>query len=131
MSRGFLQAENIEFERTDDRNHPFNTETNYLYSSIGTVTLDVTFADCRGRWKVDAKVVDHQRLCKFDDVRINSSVATGFEVQDDRPLWFDVLLGRVFQEDFPGNMARPMMYYRKVGLDSAVNRQLLRAVDQQ
>ena len=114
VSRGFLQAENIPYNAVRSRSHPFNTETSYLYESIGTVTLDLSFANCPGRWKVEATVMDYSRLCRFDDVRKNSTVSTGFEVTDDRPLWFDCLLGRTFEEAFIENSRRDVKFYRDV-----------------
>lgn len=101
VSRGFLESENIDFVRCENRNRPYLVATNEPYQAIGSVKLQVTFPGVQGLWELEAMIMDYARLCRYDDPRQNDMIPTGdLEVPNDRPLWFDLLLGKEFVDEY-------------------------------
>ena len=101
VSRGFLKAESIDFDRRETRNRPYLVATGESYQAIGRVVLQVTFPGVHGVWELETMIMDYAKLCRYDDPRQNDMIATGdLEVQNDRPLWFDLLLGKKFIDEY-------------------------------
>ena len=101
VSRGFLEAEGINFDRRETRGHPYLVATGEPYQAIGRIVLQVTFPGVQGIWKLETMIMDYRCLCRYDDPRQNDLISTGdLKVPNDRPLWFDVLLGKEFIDEY-------------------------------
>ena len=101
VSRGFLKAEGIDFERRETRDHPYLVATGEPYQAIGEIMLQVTFPGVQGVWELQTMIMDYKKLCHYDEPRQNSLISTGdLVVQNDRPLMFDLLLGQEFMDDY-------------------------------
>ena len=101
ISRGFCQQENLQFKEGNAKNKLFNLCSGETYSSIGKLEITLCFPGIESTRKtVELTVIDHARLCRFDDSRL-LNLENYEENMDEQPLWFDVLIGADFANQQP------------------------------
>ena len=93
ISRGFCLQEQIRFEAEVTHDHPYNLKTGKRYEAMGTAVIEVLFQEPNPEWReITVKVIDHTRLCTFDDHRLDD-LENYQENPGEKPLWCDLILG--------------------------------------
>ena len=80
ISIGFLEANDIEFEREVTHTQPRLIDTGLRFEAVGTVRLSILLAGSDVTWDCDFKIMEYAQLKVFDDKNPTTSAAGFFQI---------------------------------------------------